>query len=559
MSKKMFCFQCEQTVGGIGCRNEIGVCGKKAETAKLQDKLTGALITFGSAIFSGHLPNTEKNQNLIITGLYYTVTNVNFDNKSISKLIEEIEKLLHGLPKHNCQFCNKFITSHKIFDMEFFWSLDEDIRSLKALILFGIRGIAAYAYNCKNLNAYSPTVNNFFSKALYALQSDFSITELLTIVLEAGKINLEVMQLLDKGNTSLYGKPIPTEVSMRIEKGPFIVVSGHDLLDLQELLEQTKDKGINIYTHGEMLPAHGYPGLKAYSHLKGHFGTAWQNQQKEFENLPAPILFTTNCIMTPKSSYEDRVFTTGPVHFPNTKHIDNKPFSEVYKESYKDKNLKINFTEIVNRRKDFSPIIEKAIELGGYNRDVELFGINDGDTLTTGFGHATVLSVADKIIEGIEEGKIKHIFLVGGCDGAKPGRNYYTDFVKSTPKDTLILTCGCGKYRFNDLELGTVAGLPRLMDMGQCNDSYSAIKVAQTLANHYNCSINELPLTFVLSWYEQKAVAILLTLLFLGIRGIYLGPSLPAFISPKVLGYLIDNFDIHPTSNAKKDMEKMLS
>lgn len=558
MSKKMFCFQCEQTVGGIGCRNEIGVCGKKAETAKLQDKLTGALITFGSAIFSGHLSNTEKNQKLIITGLYYTVTNVNFDNKSISKLTEEIEKQLHNIPKHNCQLCNKFISPHKIFDTEILWSLDEDIRSLKALILFGIRGIAAYAYNCKNLNAYSPIVNDFFPKALYALQSDFSITELLAIVLETGKINLEVMHLLDKANTSIYGKPIPTEVSMRIEKGPFIVVSGHDLSDLQELLEQTKDKGINIYTHGEMLPAHGYPGLKAYSHLKGHFGTAWQNQQKEFENLPAPILFTTNCIMPPKSSYEDRVFTTGPVYFPNIKHIEDKPFSEVFKESYKDEGIKINFTEVVNRKKDFSSLIEKAIELGGYNRDVELFGINDGDTLTTGFGHNAILSVADKIIEGIESGNIKHIFLVGGCDGAKTGRNYYTDFVKSTPKDTLTLTCGCGKFRFNDLELGTIAGLPRLMDMGQCNDAYSAVKVAQTLAHHYNCSINELPLTFVLSWYEQKAVAILLTLLFLGVKGIFLGPSLPAFISPKVLGYLIDNFDIHPTSNAKKDMEKML-
>lgn len=558
MNKKMFCFQCEQTAGGTGCLSEIGVCGKKAKTAKLQDELTGALITLATALSHDNSKITDEIMWLIYEGLFSTVTNVSFEDKKISRITEKIEKEIknHSI---GCQLCKTLFSNHKIFNIELLWEENPDIRTLKSFVLFGIRGMAAYAYHSRILGFSDNEIDYFFIKALKALGENLTTKELIPLFLETGKINYKCMSMLDKANIKSFGSPLPTEVKMEIHKGPFIVVSGHDLKDLYELLEQTKDKGINIYTHGEMLPAHSYPLLKSFPHLKGHFGTAWQNQQKEFDGLPGPILFTTNCIMTPKSSYEDRVFTTGVVSFPELKHIDFKPYAEVKEESYKDKNIKIKYTEIKSHNKDFTPIINKALELGGFQRDSKFFGINGGDTLTTGFGHDTVLSVAENLIEAIEKGKIKHIFLVGGCDGAKPGRNYYTEFVKSIPKDCLILTLACGKFRFNDLELGTVAGLPRLMDMGQCNDAYSAIKVARVLADHYNCSINELPITFVLSWYEQKAVAILLTLLYLGIKGIYLGPTLPAFISSNVLAYLIDNFDIHPTGNAKKDLEEMLN
>jgi hydroxylamine reductase len=340
------------------------------------------------------------------------------------------------------------------------------------------------------------------------------------------------MELLDKANTETYGNPVPTTVSLQVEKGPFIVISGHDLRDLQLLLQQTEGKGINIYTHGEMLPAHAYPELKKYSHLKGNFGTAWQNQQKEFANLPAPVLFTTNCLMPPKDSYADRVFTTEVVSFPGMVHIGEE--------------------------KDFTPVIEKALELGGFDTDQEFTGINGGKTVTTGFGHNTVLSVADTVIGAVKAGDLKHIFLVGGCDGARTGRNYYTEFVKQTPADTAVLTLACGKYRFNDLELGTIGGLPRIMDMGQCNDAYSAIKVAVALAEAFGCGVNELPLTLVLSWYEQKAVSILLTLLHLGIKNIYLGPTLPAFISSNVLDFLVKNYEIHPITTPEQDLAEIL-
>jgi hydroxylamine reductase len=340
------------------------------------------------------------------------------------------------------------------------------------------------------------------------------------------------MELLDKANTETYGNPIPTTVPLKIEKGPFIVISGHDLRDLYLLLEQTKGKGINIYTHGEMLPAHAYPKLKAYSHLKGNFGTAWQNQQKEFANIPAPVLFTTNCLMPVKDSYRDRIFTTEVVAYPNMVHIGED--------------------------KDFTPVIEKALELGGYKEDKIMLGINGGTQVTTGFGHGTVLSVADKVVDSIKNGDIKHIFLVGGCDGAKPGRNYYTEFVKKAPKDSIILTLACGKYRFNDLDLGSINGLPRLMDMGQCNDAYSAIRVAVALAGVFKCNVNDLPLTLVLSWYEQKAVCILLSLLSLGIKNIYIGPSLPAFISPGVLDVLVNNYSLTPVSTPEEDLKNIL-
>jgi hydroxylamine reductase len=356
--------------------------------------------------------------------------------------------------------------------------------------------------------------------------------ELLPLVLETGKVNLACMELLDRANTTVFGTPVPAEVTLTVEKGPFIVISGHDLKDLKLLLEQTKDKGISIYTHGEMLPAHGYPELKKYPHLKGNFGTAWQNQQKEFDGLPAPVLFTTNCLMPPKDSYKDRIFTTEVVSYPGLVHIGGD--------------------------KDFTPVIEKALELGGYTEDKVFTGINGGKTVQTGFGHGTVLGAADKVIGAVKAGKIRHFFLVGGCDGARPGRNYYTEFVKQTPPDTLILTLACGKYRFNDLDLGTIDGLPRIMDMGQCNDAYSAIKVALALADAFKCSVNELPLSIVLSWYEQKAVCILLTLLYLGVTNIRLGPTLPAFVSPDVLNFLVEKFHIAPVTTPEADMKALL-
>ena len=328
---------------------------------------------------------------------------------------------------------------------------------------------------------------------------------------------------------------MPVKVPLTIEKGPFIVITGHDLHDLKQLLEQTEGKGINIYTHSEMLPAHGYPELKKYPHLKGNFGTAWQNQQKEFDGIPAPILYTTNCIVPPRPSYSDRIFTTDAVGYPGLKHIPGE-----------------------NGIKDFTPVINKALELGGWQEDKTLTGINGGTEVMTGFARNTVLGVADKVIEAVKAGAIKHFFLVGGCDGARAGRNYYTNFVKKTPQDTVILTLACGKYRFNDLNIGEIGGLPRIMDMGQCNDAYSAIQVAVALAGAFDCGVNDLPLTLVLSWYEQKAVCILLTLLSLGIKNIYLGPTLPAFISPNVLNVLVEKFDIKPISTPDADLQAIL-
>ena len=418
--------------------------------------------------------------------------------------------------------------------MSTLWTTDEDIRSLKSLILFGIRGMAAYAYHASVLGYTDETISKFFYKALFAVgMKDWGMDELLPIVLEVGEVNLRCMELLDQANTTTYGTPIPTTVPLTIEKGPFIIITGHDLKDLQLLLEQTKDKGINIYTHGEMLPAHAYPEFKKYSHLKGNFGTAWQNQQKEFDNIPGAILYTTNCLMPVKASYADRVFTTEVVSYPEMVHIGEE--------------------------KDFTPVIEKALALGGYTKDQHMTGINGGIQVTTGFSHGTVLSVADQVIEAVKNGDIKHFFLVGGCDGARVGRNYYTEFVKQSPADSIILTLACGKYRFNDLDLGTIGGLPRIMDMGQCNDAYSAIKVAIALAEAFECDVNELPLSMVLSWYEQKAVCILLTLFYLGIKNIHLGPTLPAFISPNVLNFLVENYGLSPIGTPEEDIKKLLN
>ena len=519
MDKKMFCFQCEQTAGCTGCTGNSGVCGKKADTAELQDKLTGALIGLARSIDDTAMVS-ENTWQIIIEGLFTTITNVSFDNAAIENMIQKVRAEKNALVP-GCSQCQSPCGRTDDYDMQQLWDADEDIRSLKSLILFGIRGMAAYAYHAKVLNYEDPEVNHFFCEALFKIGYEESVEALLPTVLKVGEINLRCMALLDKANTETYGTPEPAVVTLAVEKGPFIVVTGHDLKDLQLLLEQTEGKGINIYTHGEMLPAHAYPFLKKFPHLKGNFGTAWQNQQKEFDHLPAPILYTTNCLMPPKKSYADRVFTTEMVSFPGAVHIDEK--------------------------KDFTPIIEKALELGGYKEDQIFTGINGGTQVTTGFGHAAILSHADTIVEAVKSGAIRHFFLVAGCDGAKPGRNYYTEFVKQTPSDSIVL--------FNDLDLGEIGGLPRLMDLGQCNDAYGAIQVAVTLADAFGCSVNELPLSFILSWYEQKAVCILLTLLHLGIKNIRLGPSLPAFLSPNILNVLVENYGIAPVTTPEKDIQ----
>ena len=533
MENKMFCYQCEQTAGCTGCTGNAGVCGKSANTARLQDELTGALIGLARAAEGNeHLVNEEMNQ-LVLEGLFTTVTNVNFNDETLKILIYKIENAKKKLVP-NCFTCSGSCGKNDNFDMNTLWTTDEDVRSLKSLILFGIRGMAAYAYHASVLGYTDETISKFFYKALFAVgMKDWGMDELLPIVLEVGEVNLRCMELLDQANTTTYGTPVPTTVPLTIEKGPFIIITGHDLKDLQLLLEQTKDKGINIYTHGEMLPAHAYPEFKKYSHLKGNFGTAWQNQQKEFDHIPGAILYTTNCLMPVKASYADRVFTTEVVSYPEMVHIGEE--------------------------KDFTPVIEKALALGGYTKDQHMTGINGGMQVTTGFSHGTVLSVADQVIEAVKNGDIKHFFLVGGCDGARVGRNYYTEFVKQSPADSIILTLACGKYRFNDLDLGTIGGLPRIMDMGQCNDAYGAIKVAIALAEAFECDVNELPLSMVLSWYEQKAVCILLTLLYLGIKNIHLGPTLPAFISSNVLNFLVENYGISPISTPEEDLKKLLN
>ena len=536
-SNIMFCFQCEQTAGCTGC-TRAGVCGKSAMTAKLQDTLTGALIALAN---TAACSNKNSNNNLtavlideinhlILEGLFTTITNVNFDDASIKDLTARI----HTATAKTADACNVSIVSD--YDMNNIWNANEDIRSLKSLILFGVRGMAAYAYHAMTLGYTDASLNQFFLTALDSLSKNWGMNELLPIVMEVGRFNMTCMELLDRANTETFGDPVPVSVSLTVEKGPFIVVTGHDLEDIKQLLEQTEDKGINIYTHGEMLPAHAYPELKKYPHLKGNFGTAWQNQQKEFASLPAPILFTTNCLMPPKASYVDRVFTTGAVVFPNTPFISSS----------------------TDGHKDFTPVIEKALELGGFSNDQHFTGINGGSNVMTGFARNAILSSAGEIVDAVKSGAIRHFFLVAGCDGARAGRNYYTEFVKQTPSDSIVLTLACGKYRFNDLELGNIGPFPRLMDMGQCNDAYSAIKVAVALADAFGCGVNDLPLSMVLSWYEQKAVCILLTLLHLGIKNIKLGPTLPAFLSKNVLNYLVEHFAIAPVTTPEADLKEIL-
>ena len=517
----MFCFQCQQTAGNKGCIN-TGVCGKQPETAHLQDELVYELIRLATAAHDAH-KHSKLTDRLLIDGLFTTLTNVNFDDEAIRTFTDHVRK-------ERCKLTGDDISLVSL------WDGANDIVSLRSTLLFGMKGMAAYAHHAMNLGYMDDTVIKWFYKGLCEINKEHTPEEWIDLIMEFGQVNFKCMELLDRANTETFGTPEPTTVLTDIKKGPFIVVSGHDLKDISQLLEQTKDKGINIYTHSEMLPAHGYPELKKYPHLAGNFGTAWQSQQKEFDNIPAPILFTTNCLMPQRPSYQDRVYTTSVVGYKGLTHI----------------------TGDADGNKDFTPIIEHALRLGGYEHDHSMSGINGGHVLTTGFAHAAVLSHAEQIINSINQGHIRHIFLVGGCDGAHPGRNYYTDFVKQTPMDSLVLTLACGKYRFNDLDLGEIDGIPRILDMGQCNDSYSAIKVALALADAFDCSVNDLPLTLVLSWYEQKAVCILLTLLSLGIRNMYLGPTLPAFMSETVVKYLVDTYNLQPITAPEQDMDAIL-
>lgn len=519
----MFCYQCEQAAKETGC-TVSGVCGKDETTAHAQDVLTCELIGLAGAVRATEGGYPSGIVDTVVDGLFTTVTNVNFDSKRILELAHSIREQREALGGGDA------LSPQELFHG------NEDIVSLRSTLLFGLRGMAAYAHHARVLGKRSPAVDAWFIDGMAALAEEHDVNEWLTLIMEFGGVNLTCMALLDEANTTTYGTPVPTTVPLLIEKGPFIVVTGHDLRDLAMLLEQTDGRGVNVYTHSEMLPAHAYPALKMHPQLKGNFGTAWQTQQADFANIPAPVLFTTNCLMPPRESYGDRVYTTSVVSYPAMNHIAADQAGH----------------------KDFTVLIDQAIVLGGWDEDRQMSGINDGTAVTTGFGRETVLENAETIIDAVKGGAIKHFFLVGGCDGAKPGRNYYTDFVKQSPEDTIVLTLGCGKYRINDLDVGAIGPFPRILDMGQCNDAYGAIQVAVALAQAFECDVNELPLTLVLSWYEQKAVCILLTLLSLGIKDIYIGPSLPAFLSDTVLGVLVDMFDLHPVTTPEEDLKVIL-
>ena len=547
MEYPMFCYQCEQTAGGKGC-TKMGVCGKTPEVAALQDLLIYQIK--GISCYAKEL--LEKGESIdkeiisfIENSLFTTLTNVNFDAdvhvEMLKKSQQYKEKLRSkaGSIKNNTDHATYNLSDTRaemlkdakkagiMYDQE----LDIDIRSLRQTILYGLKGISAYGHQARELGFYDDQVDNFYVRALEAITDDkLGVEELIRWTMRTGDMSVAVMKKLDEANTTVYKNPSPHKVNVHRKKGPFIIVSGHDLKDLEMLLEQTEGKGINIYTHGEMIPCHGYPELKKYSHLVGNFGGAWQDQQKEFDNIPGCILMTTNCLMRPRETYKDRIFTTSVVGWDGVKYIGKGE----------------------DGKKDFSEIINKALELGGFKEDEEPHEI------LVGFGHNATLSHADTIVNAVKEGKIRHFFLIGGCDGARPGRNYYTEFAKKVPKDCVILTLACGKYRFNKLDFGEVAGLPRLLDVGQCNDAYSAVRIATALADAFDTDVNGLPLSIILSWYEQKAVADLLALLSLGIKGIYLGPTLPAFLSPNVLQYLVDTFDIRPISQPDDDLKSCL-
>lgn len=556
---EMFCYQCEQTANGKGC-TRLGVCGKTPEIANLQDLLiyqVKGISCYGKVLSELGHPIEKAVIAFIESVLFTTLTNVNFDAEVHVQLLQESQKIKDSLREkvsasegssnlHDSDYCSchtaqaqyrlpstksEMLHDAPIAGIMYDKSLDPDIRSLRQTILYGLKGISAYGHQARELGYCSDQVDSFYITALESLTDDrLTVEELIRMTMRTGEAAIEVMKVLDEANTSVYGNPSPHTVNVHIRKGPFIIVSGHDLKDLEMLLQQTEGTGINIYTHGEMLPSHGYEGLKKYPHLVGNFGGAWQDQQKQFDGIPGCILMTTNCLMRPRESYKDRIYSTNVVGWEGVKYIPKKP----------------------DGTKDFSEIIRHALELGGFTQDVEPHEI------LVGFGHHATLSYADKIVQAVESGKLRHFFLIGGCDGARPGRNYYTDFAQLVPKDCMILTLACGKYRFNKMDFGEVAGLPRLLDIGQCNDVYSAIRIATTLADAFNTDVNGLPLSLIISWYEQKAVADLLALLSLGIRNIYLGPELPAFLSPNVLQYLVDTFHLRKITNPEDDIKTCL-
>ncbi len=530
--KKMFCFQCEQTARGNACTYVSGMCGKTAELSRLQDELLSSLIGLAVNVSESDKEIGLYTDNLILEGLYTTATGVCFDPARIrfltSSIREENLKLSSRYPMYNKAY-SKFFA----MDISSIWYGDINERSLKSMILFGLKGMASYAYQAKELGYSDRAVTDFIYRALTAVATESNLEKLMRIAMDTGKMNYRCMGLLDTANAELYGIPDAVELRKTIEKGPFIIVSGNNLHDLEELLKQTSGKEISVYTHGDMLPAHGYPQFRKYPHLKGHYGTSWHNQQKEFNAIPGVILFTGACLMPPRESYSDRVFTTGAVYWPSAPHIDD--------------------------RKDFSPVIEKAIQLGGYSYDVFFAGVNGGRSITTGYSYRMLNSYISRIAAKLKTGEIRRIFFVGGCDGAKTGRNYYTEFVSSCPPDSIILTIGCGKYRFNDLNLGSIDGIPRLIDLGQCSDIYGTVQLLRALAIELGCSISELPLSIALSWYEQKTTAILLTLLYLGAGGIIIGPSIPAFISPRIWLLLSEVYGIRLIGSPKSDIEEELS
>ncbi len=530
----MFCNQCEQAANGTGC-NVSGVCGKKPEIATLQDHLVYGLKSL--ALYAAKIGRVPEIDRFTIEGLFTTVTNVDFDAPRISALItrchqlKEYAKTAAGItipgdiaawqPAADLEGRIKQGEAYGINSQHD----NEDIRSVIEILMYGLKGMAAYMDHAMILGRTDADVMAFFQRALAATTDpNLGLMDFVNLSMECGKHNLTVMGLLNTAHTDSYGHPVPTPVQLGTRGGKGILVSGHDLKMLEELLKQTQGKGINIYTHGEMLPAHGYPGLKKYKHLVGNFGGAWQDQAKEFATFPGAIIFNTNCIQRPDDSYKDRLFTWGLVAWPDVTHIDGW---------------------------DFSAVIKKALACPDLPE-------NPGKEILTGFGHNAVLGVADKVIDAVKSGAIKHFFLIGGCDGAKSGRNYYTEFAEKLPQDTVILTLACGKYRFNKLDFGDIGGIPRLLDIGQCNDAYSAIQIAVALAGAFGCGVNDLPLSMILSWYEQKAVVILLTLLHLGIKNIKLGPTLPAFITPTVLGFLVENFNIGPITTAEADIKAIL-
>ena len=543
----MFCYQCEQTAGGKGC-TKLGVCGKTPEIANLQDLLIYQLK--GISFYARHILDSGLNVDKSVVSfiencLFTTLTNVNFNVDDHVHLLKQSQDIKNNLK--NIVGTTDYITPSAAYELPetkadmlrdapmagimYDKTLDPDIRSLRQTILYGLKGISAYGHQARELSYYSDNVDNFYIIALEAITDNtLTVEELIRLTLKTGDMAIEVMKKLDEANTTIYGNPSPHPVNVHIKKGPFIIVSGHDLKDLEMLLKQTEGLGINIYTHGEMLPSHGYEGLKKYKHLVGNFGGAWQDQQKQFDNLPGCILMTTNCLMRPRDTYKDRIYSTNVVGWDGIKYIEKKPDGE----------------------KDFSEIIKQSLELGGFTEEHEV------KEILVGFGHEAALSHAGELVEAVKSKQIRHFFLIGGCDGARPGRSYFTDFATMVPDDCMILTLACGKYRFNKLDFGTVAGLPRLLDIGQCNDVYSAILIANALADAFDTDVNGLPLSLIVSWYEQKAVADLLALLSLGIKNIYLGPTLPAFLSPNVLQYLVDTFQLRLISNPEDDIKTCL-